>query len=212
MTINQKDHSNLNNPNNPNNPLEVPAETLKTSRRDFLKWWLRLFATAGFAWTGFHLKLSSEGDSTWQLDPQKCIQCEKCAAECVLTPSAVKCVHIFKKCGYCDLCSGYFIKGATNLNTAAENQLCPTGALKRTYVEEPFFQYTIDEALCLGCGKCVKNCRAFGNSSLILQIKHDLCLNCNQCKIALSCPSGAFKRVSAQSPYLFDGKIRDNAA
>jgi len=54
----------------------------------------------------------------------------------------------------------------------------------------------------MGCGKCVKGCKTFGNGSLFLQVRHDRCLNCNECSIAAACPSGAFKRVPADKPYL----------
>ncbi len=141
----------------------------------------------------------------WQLDPTKCIQCGRCATNCVMTPSAVKCVHVYAMCGYCDLCGGYFKPETKTLNTGAENQLCPTNALKRKFVEDPFFEYTLDEKLCIGCGKCVKGCSAFGNGSLQLQVRHDLCENCNQCSIARSCPSGAFTRVPADKPSLLRG-------
>ncbi|MBF0409028.1 MAG: twin-arginine translocation signal domain-containing protein [Candidatus Riflebacteria bacterium] len=183
--------------------------TSKITRRDFLKQCIRLSAAAVMTCTAFQLTSrpsASSGNHTWQIDPKKCIQCEKCSTECVLTPSAVKCVHLYEKCGYCYLCSGYLIKGATNLDTAAENQLCPTGAIKRTFIEEPYFEYKIDETLCVACGRCVNNCRAFGNASLILQIRHDLCQNCNQCRIALSCPAEAFTRVPAKTPWLYDKK------
>ena len=108
-------------------------------------------------------------------------------------------------CGYCDLCSGYLQPGAKSRDTGAESQLCPSGAIKRTFVEEPYFEYTIDEDLCIGCGKCVKGCNSFGNGSLYLQVRHDLCLNCNECSIARSCPSRAWKRVPASQPYILRG-------
>ena len=41
----------------------------------------------------------------WQLNPLKCIACGKCATHCVLNESAVKCVHAYAMCGYCDLCT-----------------------------------------------------------------------------------------------------------
>ncbi len=131
----------------------------------------------------------------WQIDRNKCIQCGRCATECVLAPSAVKCVHEFKMCGYCELCGGYFRPEAVSLNTGAENQICPMGAIKRKYIENPYYEYTIDEVLCIGCGKCVKGCASFGNASLFLQIKNNLCLNCNECAIARSCPVRAIQRV-----------------
>jgi electron transport complex protein RnfB len=141
----------------------------------------------------------------WQLDPQLCIQCGRCATHCVLSPSAVKCVHAFSMCGYCNLCFGYFRPGAPALNKAAENQLCPTGAIRRKFVEDPYFEYTIDKALCVGCGKCVKGCNTFGNGSLFLQVQHDRCLNCNECAIAVACPAQAYSRVPASRPYILKG-------
>ena len=144
----------------------------------------------------------------WQLDPYKCIQCGKCATNCVLGPSAVKCVHAFAICGYCELCTGHFEPEPNALNTGAENQLCPTGAIKRTFVEDPYYQYTIDEPLCVGCGKCVKGCGTFGNGSLFLQVRHDRCLNCNDCSIGRHCPAQAYRRVPASQPYLLKSKDR----
>jgi electron transport complex protein RnfB len=178
----------------------------QVTRRQFLYW---MTLGLGSLCTGALLKTPAIGAHTWQIDPKKCIQCEKCATHCVLNPSAVKCVHVYEKCGYCDLCSGYFIQGATSLDTGAENQLCPTGALKRTFIEEPYFEYVVDLALCIACGRCVKNCRAFGNASLILQVRHDLCQNCNQCSIARACPAAAFVRIPAQAPYIFDSEIKE---
>jgi len=148
------------------------------------------------------------GHTVWQLDPDKCIACGNCATYCVLKTSAVKCVHAFALCGYCDLCTGYLMPEPHALDTAAENQLCPTGAIRRTFVEDPYYEYTIDESLCIGCGKCVAGCAAFGNGSLFLQVRHDRCLNCNECAIAAACPSGAFRRVPADRPYLLKGKER----
>jgi electron transport complex protein RnfB len=137
-----------------------------------------------------------------QLDPEKCVQCGRCATNCVLAPSAVKCVHTYGICGYCKLCFGYFQPGAPALTEAAENQLCPAGAIRRGFVETPYYEYTIDESLCVGCGKCVKGCTTFGNGSLHLQVRHDRCLNCNECSIGRNCPADAYRRVAVESPYL----------
>jgi electron transport complex protein RnfB len=109
-------------------------------------------------------------------------------------------------CGYCKLCFGFFLPGAASLTSAAENQVCPTAAIKRQFIENPYFEYTIDEPLCIGCGRCVKGCGAFGNGSLVLQVRHDRCLNCNECAIARNCPADAFSRVPAEEPYLFQPK------
>jgi Fe-S-cluster-containing hydrogenase component 2 len=91
---------------------------------------------------------------------------------------------------------------AKKRDTGAENQICPTAAITRTFIERPYFQYTIDEDLCIGCGKCVKGCGLFGNGSLYMQVKQDLCVNCNECAIAVACPSDAFERVSESDAYL----------
>jgi len=138
----------------------------------------------------------------WQIDPLKCIQCGRCRTNCVLEESAVKCVHDFVMCGYCELCTGFFYPDAAALHEGAENQLCPLGAIRRRFVEEPYFEYTIDERRCTGCGQCVKGCRSFGNGSLYLQVRHDRCLNCNQCSIARGCPAEAFLRLPADKPYI----------
>jgi len=178
----------------------------KMNRREFLNSGLRFTVAIGLGATiGHLLGKSSSQQMVWQLDPTKCIQCGKCATSCVKTPSAVKCVHVYSMCGYCDLCGGYFRPEARDLTTAAENQLCPTSAIKRKFVEDPYFEYEIDEELCNGCGKCVKGCGAFGNGSLQLQIRHDLCDNCNECAIARDCPADAFTRVPSNQPYLLTG-------
>ena len=181
----------------------------KISRRSFFKdgvWGVFVASVAGVAavLTGKSKKM----EMVWQLDPEKCVQCGNCATFCVLEESAVKCVHAFAMCGYCDLCTGFLVPAPTTLGTGAENELCPTGAIKRTFVEDPYFEYTIDESLCIGCGKCVKGCNAFGNGSLYLQVSHDLCLNCNECSIAIACPSLAYKRVPLEEPYI----LKENEA
>jgi len=182
------------------------SEKKHISRRKFINTASRLglgLVVGGIA--GKLLYNAVSHDTVWQLDPSKCVHCEQCATHCVLTPSAVKCVHVYNMCGYCDLCGGYFKPEAKELTTGAENQLCPTGAIKRTYVEEPFFEYVIDEELCIGCALCVAGCHAFGNGSLQLQVVHNICVNCNQCAIALACPSDAFRQVPANEPSIFKG-------
>ncbi len=141
-------------------------------------------------------------DMVWQIDPEVCVACGNCATYCVLAESAVKCVHSYPICGYCKICFGYFGPEPADINEGAENQLCPTGAIDRKLIEEPYYEYHIDETLCNGCGKCVEGCLAFGNGSLHLQVRHDRCLNCNECSIAAACPSQAFKRVPADKPYM----------
>ena len=146
----------------------------------------------------------SEGfaETVWQTDPDKCIACGNCATYCVLKPSAVKCIHAIRICGYCLPCFGYFVKTPGAYTPGAENELCPVDALKRKHIEGQFHEYTVDEEACTACGKCVKGCRISGNGSLYLQVRHDRCVNCSQCSIAEACPSGAFVRLPASDPYI----------
>ena len=180
-----------------------------TSRLITRKRFLRLCGTvvAGTAAVSvsivaFRRLASQDAACFWQIDPRKCTFCGRCETGCVLPISAVKCIHANRVCGYCDLCGGYYRTNVKDLNTAAENLMCPTGAIRRAYVEDPYFEYTIDESLCNGCGKCAKGCNSFGNGSLYLQVKQDLCKGCNECRIAGVCPSGAIQRVSYVTAYL----------
>jgi electron transport complex protein RnfB len=183
---------------------------VSVTRRRFMREGLWGACLAGLAAAvGFAARKSRGREWVWQIDPYKCIACGHCATRCVLEESAVKCTHQFAICGYCKICFGFFQPEPTAINEGAENQMCPTGALQRKFIEDPYFQYTIDETLCNGCGKCVKGCNAFGNGSLFLQIHHDRCLNCNQCSIAAACPAQAFQRVPADHPYLL--KSADHA-
>lgn len=191
--------------------MNAPSEnTAGPSRREVMR--MGLFGGAAAALGGFALFVPvrrDERDWVWQLDPELCVQCEGCSKECVRTPAAVRCVHSFDLCGYCELCFGFFLPGVKNLDEGAENQVCPTGAIRRRFVEPPYFEYTIDEALCMGCGRCVKGCNSFGNGSLQLQVRHDLCRHCNECSIAVSCPAQAYRRVPAGKPYILKGAAGD---
>ena len=183
-------------------------------RRGFLGTGVRVVGAVGLVeMVGLRAALKGQArDDVWQIDPDKCIACDKCQTLCVLEPSAVKCVQCFLLCGYCDVCTGFFPTADFELNTAAENQLCPTGAIVRTFIEEQagvrYFEYTIDETLCIGCGKCVKGCELM-NGSLYMQVRQDLCVNCNECAIAVGCPAQAFCRVPAHTPVLVKREARE---
>ena len=179
----------------------MPAN--KINRRAFMKncIWGACVTSSVAASTVFAVKKNNQ-NTVWQLDPHKCIACGNCATYCVLEESAVKCVQVYPICGYCKICFGFFEPKPHDINEGAENQLCPTGAIVRTFIEDPYYEYDIDESLCIGCGKCVKGCNTFGNGSFFLQVRHDRCVNCNECAIAAACPSGAFVRVPADRPYL----------
>ena len=182
------------------------ADDKRCNRREFIQKSMRITLALAAAGLGGLTLFNAKRDKwVWQIDPFKCTQCGRCATECVLATSAVKCVHAYALCGYCDLCGGFFKGGVKDLNTGAENQLCPTAAIQRKFIEEPYFEFDIKEELCIGCGKCVKGCSSFGNGSLHLQIRHNICKNCNECAIARMCPSQAISRVPASKPYMIKG-------
>jgi len=188
----------------------VAEKQKRMSRRDILKAGARAAGVAGFAaaagWIAGRRSTfaASQKDTVWQIDPYKCIHCGNCATNCVLEPSAVKCVHAFSGCGYCNICAG-FLRPRSPESTPPYQQ-CPTNAIERFKVEQGAYGYRIIEELCIGCGKCSEGCHKDGNGSLFLQVRHDLCLNCNECSIAAACPSGAFTKVSADNPYLLKWK------
>lgn len=183
----------------------------QVDRRNFLADSIRTVGTVALAGAAGVLvgRAGSAEPMVWQLDPDKCIACTNCATKCVLDVSAVKCINCFDMCGYCDICTGYFEMGYTALDTAAENQACPTGAIVRRFIEERsgqrFYEYTIDVPLCIGCGKCVKGC-ALMNGSLYMQVEHDRCVDCNECAIAIACPTQAFYRIPASQTEIMKRK------
>lgn len=184
-------------------PEELQAR-IRVSRRALLRNSLcgALLAGAGGAGALLAARGGAEG-YRWQIDPDKCMACGNCATYCVMTPSAVKCVHNFELCGYCTLCFGYYNTDVSEpVDAGAEKQRCPTGAIVRMHVDEEAYRYTIDESLCIGCGECVRGCTESANGSLFLQVRHDRCVNCNQCSIAVACPTGAFTRVPVSDPYI----------
>jgi len=179
------------------------------SRRDLLKWSTRGLGLIGLGTITSLAMRQGEvkaEEYVWQIDPDKCVQCGRCATECVRTPSAVKCTHNFKMCGYCDLCFAWFSPVEGEPGTGAEDRMCPVDALKREHVEDVYYEYKVDRDLCLGCGKCVMGCRTSGNGSLYLQIDRNLCMDCNDCAIGRSCPADAVVRIPAGQAYIHKGK------
>ena len=64
-----------------------------------------------------------------------------------------------------------------------------------------YYEYTVDETLCTGCGKCVKACKPpFGNGSLRLEIRYDRCVTCNECSILDRLPRGRHRARADAGP------------
>jgi len=180
------------------------SKTTPEQRRKFLHTIGRFLAIGAlFTIIGFAIPRTQavEAYKFWQIDPNLCIACGLCETDCVLPHSAVRAVHAKLVCGFCDLCGGYFRGNVLDLTTAAENLLCPTGAITRTFIEDPYFEYNIIRELCIACAKCVMGCTAFGNAALYLQIQQDLCRVCNECELARICPANAIRRVPMSQAY-----------
>ncbi|MGI5818683.1 MAG: 4Fe-4S binding protein [Armatimonadota bacterium] len=179
------------------------ADDRRMDRRSFLKAVTRAVGAIGLGvGVGAVAAKGERDDLVWQIDPEKCIACGNCATACVLTPSAARVVHDVEICGFCDFCFGYFAEVRPGDEETAENLRCPTDAIIRNFVEEPYYEYLIDEPKCIGCAICVEGCRQYGNGSLVMQVRHNRCVDCNECAIAAVCPADAFVRVPASEPYL----------
>lgn len=161
-----------------------------------------------------YLASKAGAEGAWLIDPTKCINirlgatgvgfCDKCATTCVLPLSAVRAVNEYSKCGRCCICPGYFdVKSEIGRDGLPTRKLCPRDAITREPIGEVdpddplnnFYDYHIDERRCNGCGKCVMACKEpAGLSSLRLEVRYDLCVNCNRCAIAMACPEDALAR------------------
>jgi electron transport complex protein RnfB len=184
---------------------------------------------------GLHLVLGRDSEKVWQLDPTVCDGCSQlnldsngvlthkgssiCSTNCVLKLSAVKAVNDFTNCGYCNSCPAYFDADSPNgPDGLPTGRVCPYDAIIRRavgYVDPKnpalnCYEYTIDETKCTGCGKCVIRCKPpKGRASLRLEVRHNLCVGCNQCSIAQACPAkktdpkyyGAFYRDGATNKW-----------
>jgi electron transport complex protein RnfB len=182
------------------------------TRRDVLGHAVRGAALLGLGGVATYLGRKAGAQGAWQLDVERCVNsrlgavgvdfCDKCATTCVLPLSAVRAVNDFAKCGRCYICPAYFeIKSAIDEHGLPSQKLCPRDAIKRTPIGEVdpadpannYYEYTIDEKLCNGCGKCVMACKEpAGLSSMRLEVRYDLCVACNRCAIAITCPDKAY--------------------
>jgi electron transport complex protein RnfB len=189
------------------------------TRRDVLGHAARGAGLVAFGGAAFYLTRRADADGVWIIDPEKCINirlgvtginqtCQECATNCVLPLSAVRAVNEYAKCGRCCICPGYYdVTSDTGPDGLPTRKLCPRDAIERKPIgevdpEDPlnnFYDYIVDESLCNGCGKCVMGCKEpAGLGSLRLEVRYDLCTDCNRCSIALVCPEDALVRVPTE--------------
>lgn len=158
-----------------------------------------------------HLVRRANAEGVWWIDPAKCVNirlgatgvevCDLCASDCVLPLSAVRAVNEFAECGRCCICPAYYdVTSEVGKDGLPSSKLCPRDAITREPIGEVdpddplnnFYEYTIDKAKCNGCGKCVMGCKEpAGLGSIRLEVRYDLCLDCNRCAIAQVCPDDA---------------------
>jgi len=184
------------------------------SRREVMGHAARGVVFVGLGGTAVLLATKANKTYAWAIDANKCINsklgevgieyCELCATDCVLTLSAVRAVNEFSECGRCYVCPAYYkITSAVGPDGLPSEKVCPRDAIKREAIgwidpDDPannFYEYTIDEKLCNGCGRCVLECKEpAGLSSIRLEVRHNVCLDCNRCSIATVCPEDAYDR------------------
>jgi electron transport complex protein RnfB len=192
--------------------------TKRISRRDMLGHTVRGAVVLGLGGTAGLLIRKADGQVVWQLDAARCLNscagdvgvpvCGVCTSQCVIAQSAVRAVNDHAKCGRCYICPAYYnVTSAVDDEGLPSEKLCPRDAITRAPIgdvdpEDPannYYEYTIDEAKCDGCGKCVMACKEpAGLGSIRLAIRHDLCVDCNYCSIAQACPRDAFDQLPAR--------------
>jgi electron transport complex protein RnfB len=179
------------------------------NRRNYLRFGGQLLGAATLgaaAWRAFSppsddAEFIAQGRRfAWQVDPEKCLYCGKCATACVRKPSAVKALNDQKKCSNCVVCYGHITDthiASDKINSDGE-RVCPYDAVVRVNFSggvDGMFLYENDPERCIGCAKCVKRCNQHGTKSMFLAIRPDLCLGCNECSIAVACPHNAVERI-----------------
>jgi electron transport complex protein RnfB len=140
----------------------------------------------------------------WQVDPEKCTYCGLCETACVPKPSAAKALNDQKKCSNCVVCYGHITD--THIDSdkidSEGDRVCPVDAVVRNNFSggvDGMFLYSNDPKKCVGCAKCVKRCNEHGTKSMFLVIRPDLCLDCNECSIAIACPEKAIERIPREA-------------
>jgi electron transport complex protein RnfB len=146
----------------------------------------------GVLFTGILLPSTS---SSWIIDADKCNSCGKCAEFCVKPVSAVKAEINYKKLPSLELHPSMFKSTKSGATTARENRICPTDAIKREQLSDSSWNYQIKDELCIGCGACAIRSKKKAKGAFALHITES-CLDCNECSIAIVCPTGAISRRS----------------
>lgn len=184
------------------------------TRRDVLGHAARGAALVGLGGLAALLARRSHAEGAWRIRVDQCVNsrlgdhprdaCDQCAYTCVLPLSAVRAVNDHARCGRCYICPAYFdVQSALTRDGLPSGRLCPRNAIVRRpigYVDpdDPannYYEYIIDEERCNGCGKCVLACKEpAGLSSIRLEVRHNLCVDCNRCAIAQACPELAYER------------------
>ncbi|MBN2686521.1 MAG: 4Fe-4S binding protein [Pontiellaceae bacterium] len=145
----------------------------------------------------------------WQINPEKCTACGRCATHCVRKPSAAKAVNNLKACNNCVACYGHIADPDLESEMIdSGKRICPVDAVQRfnlTGEIDGYFEYKQDHAKCIGCARCVKQCVKHNQelASMFMIIRPDLCLGCNECSIAKACPSQAIERVPLEAASTF---------
>ncbi len=181
------------------------------TRRDVLGHAARGTGLLVLGGTVVHLARKAGAQDVWWIDPTKCVNirlgatgvevCDLCSTDCVLPLSAVRAVNEFAKCGRCCICPAYYdVTSEVGEDGLPTGKLCPRDAITREAIGEVdpddplnnFYEYTIDKTRCNGCGECVMGCKEpAGLGSIRLEVRYDLCLDCNRCAIAQVCPDEA---------------------